>query len=67
MEANLTRVLNAIGCINVVKVFDWITIRTKKISRILYEYCPHGTLYDLYSFYKREWSVAILPIAEQDH
>lgn len=55
IEAHLTRRLNVAGCVNVVKVFDWLSIRSRKKNRILYEYCPHGTLYDLYRFYKREW------------
>lgn len=65
-EAHLTRRLNAAGCVNIVKVLDWISIQSKKLNRILYEYCPHGTLYDLYQFYKTEWQVAISLIAEHD-
>ncbi|MCJ1466413.1 hypothetical protein MMC07_005032 [Pseudocyphellaria aurata] len=58
-EAHLTRRLNAAGCINTVKVFDWMAVRPQKLFRILYEYCPHGSLYELYSFYKRECRVTV--------
>lgn len=54
-EAQLTRRLNAAGCVNTVKVFDWMAVQSQRLFRILYEYCPHGSLYALYSFYKREW------------
>lgn len=54
-EAHLTRRLNVAGCVNVVKVFDWVSIPSIRSNRILYEYCPHGTLHDLYRFYRKIW------------
>lgn len=58
-EAHLTRRVNVAGCVNVVKVFDWVSIRSSRSNRILYEYCPHGTLYDLYRFYGKKCRVTI--------
>ena len=59
-EAHLTRRLNAAGCKNVIKVFDWQFFRigpgqNESFYKILYEYCPHGTLRGLFRFYSSKW------------
>ncbi|EGE86204.1 NEK protein kinase [Blastomyces dermatitidis ATCC 18188] len=58
-EGNLTRRVNATGCPNVVKVYDWIDldpqppelIAHNRTFRILYEYYEGGSLSNLYTHY----------------
>ena len=50
-EAVLTQKLNAAGCPNVLKVYDWNHNKHENLARIIYEYCPHGDLQSLIDFY----------------
>ncbi|KLJ08359.1 hypothetical protein EMPG_16205 [Blastomyces silverae] len=58
-EGNLTRRVNAAGCPNVVKVYDWIDldpqppelVEHSRTFRILYEYYEGGSLSNLYTHY----------------
>ncbi|OJD23586.1 serine/threonine protein kinase [Blastomyces percursus] len=58
-EGNLTRRINATGCPNVVKVYDWIELGAQppgliahnRTFRILYEYYEGGSLSNLYAHY----------------
>ncbi|PGH10937.1 NEK protein kinase [Helicocarpus griseus UAMH5409] len=60
-EGNLTRRLNAAGCPNVVKVYDWIDlgpmpaqeIVAQRYFRIMYEYYDGGSLARLYHDYMK--------------
>lgn len=51
-EALLTQKLNATGCRNVVKVYDWNRKEGEDFARIIYEYCPYGDLQMLVDFYE---------------
>ncbi|EER42818.1 conserved hypothetical protein [Histoplasma capsulatum H143] len=58
-EGNLTRRLNAVGCPNVVRVYDWIDLNPQPLKsiahghsfRILYAYYEGGSLARLYTHY----------------
>lgn len=52
-EAFLTQKLNATGCRNVVKVYDWNRKKEEDFARIIYEFCPYGDLQMLMDFYKK--------------
>lgn len=54
-EANITQRVNELGCVNVVKVIDWMVDSDLGKSMILYEYCPHGTLDAFTKYYYTHW------------
>lgn len=54
-EANITQMLNEHGCVNVVKIIDWKVDSEREKTRILYEYCPHGTLGAFTKYYHTHW------------
>lgn len=54
-EANITQKLNEIGCVNVVKIIDWEVESDRGKFRILYEYCPHGTLGHFMKYHYTHW------------
>ncbi|MCJ1228846.1 hypothetical protein MMC12_005509 [Toensbergia leucococca] len=50
-EAMLTRTLNATGCPNFVKVYEWTVLPGGKKMRVLYEFCGDGDLRSLRKWY----------------
>lgn len=52
-EAQLTRRVYAAGCRNVIKVIDWLPNPRRKYTRIISEYCRHGSLLNVWNFYEK--------------
>ncbi|PGH10689.1 serine/threonine protein kinase [Polytolypa hystricis UAMH7299] len=63
VEGNLIRRLNATGCPNVVKVYDWMQLNTDQVDsyfqhhgyrfRMLFDLYEGGNVYDVFNFYRK--------------